>query len=409
MLNYEQASHYCATILIREYGFQKVEVQALKNELWLSHTSRKEFNLVRIYDVSLPDHNHQHSTKILEAISSIFQQKISFLELEMNQDETGVIVTDISTRISLNEHKIPDQFLKLFPKCSAIFDDLSDEQVQSIQQTMAPKAVASKKTFIQFIKALPLGTLSTSIFLVSISLILNGLSLLGYDIYALSIMFGAYYKTFIMAHFEIFRLFSYGFIHIDIFHLLMNTYALISLGNFMERIYGLKRFFVTIISGIIMGGLFVYVSQGNVLLVGISAGLFSLLGVLVVYLFETGLVRQPQIQTQLWRMVMMNVLISLIPGISVIGHIGGLITGVLIGLIYAKSKTLEHIKKHAFYALVLLITAVAGLAYVNESALPLYGITDQQVVDIADDFGLTWYAEDVSKALIEHYQKVSYE
>ena len=58
-----------------------------------------------------------------------------------------------------------------------------------------------------------------------------------------AIFLGAYYKPFIIAG-EFWRFLTAGFVHIDLWHILMNMLALRNLGMFMEKITGRWRYLV---------------------------------------------------------------------------------------------------------------------------------------------------------------------
>ncbi len=404
-----QSLRLCASILMNEYGYQRVDVQHLKNEIWLSHQNLKNYNLVRLYLADSPKLSTDHTNQILDAIKSVFHQKLSFLQVEFTLDASGFIEEETGSMMQVSAFKIPDEFIQAFPKCSQIFQEMDDKSYDKATAVLERRKQTQKpQNILEFFKALPKGTFYTSIVLVMISLLINGYSLLfETDIFSTAIFFGAYYKIFISAHFEIFRFLTYGLIHTDIFHLLMNVYALINLGNFMERIYGYQKFLITLATGIVMGALFVYVAQGNILLVGISAGLYAILGVLFVYLYETGLIKQPQIQAQIWRMVMINIFINFVPQVSVIGHLGGLVAGLLLGLGFSKSSKLAHLKQHSLIALALAFVALGVLSFQNTDATPIYGKNDAEVVEIARDINLSWYANDLEKSLMSYYVEVS--
>ncbi len=408
-MNLVKSLRLCASILINDYGYQRVEVSHLQDEVWLSHQNQKDYNLIRLYLGDKPRLKAEHTNQILDAIKSVFHQKLNFLELEFTEDASGVIESDYGLVIQVSALNLPEAFTKQFPKCAYIFKDMDDKSYDKATSILNRRQNAqTPQNFFGFVKNLPKGTLYTSIALIIISLAINAVALIfDYDIYAAAIFFGAYYKIFISAHFEIFRFLTYGFIHTDIFHLLMNVYALINLGNFMERIYGVKKFLITLIAGIIMGSLFVFISQGNVLLVGISAGLYAILGVLGVYLYETGLIKQAQIQAQLWRMVMINIFINFIPQVSVIGHVGGLIAGLFLGFAFSKSAKISHLKLHSMIALALLYISCAVLSFQYNDAKEIYAKTDTFVLEIANDFNLSWYAEDLSDSLLKYYLEVS--
>lgn len=404
----EQAQLYLAALLMKEYGYQKVEVQHLKDEIWLSHNGKKEYNLIRLYLAGQSKLSQAHTSQILEAIKSVFHQKLSFLEIELSDEKQEIKESTLSTLIQVSPLNIPESLLTVFPKCAQMFEPIDEKELEKLKGQINKKVTVNQpKNFLEFIRNLPKGTLILSIVLIILTLVVNGFALLGYDLFVSSIFFGAYYKTLINAHFEIYRFLSYGFIHTDFFHLAMNVFALVNLGNFMERIYGAQKFVLTIILGIIMGGLFVYIANGNELVVGISAGLYAILGVLFVYLYETGLIRQPLIQAQVWRMVMINVLINFLPQVSMVGHVGGLIAGLFLGFIFSKTAKLEHLRKHSMIALAILFVSLSALCFRSTNNNPLYVKTDLWLVQMADDLGLSWYAEDLSVSLYNYYAEVS--
>lgn len=406
-MSYKNALIQCAAILINDYGFQRVDVQNIKDEIWLSHATRKEFNLVRIYLSDKSFLNDKHTKQILGAIKSVFHQDSSFLELSIDDSESSLTQKEDRLIAKLSATQIPERILEAFPHLSLMFEEMDEAKLKQLEASIQKKdRVSNPKSFLAFLKVLPRGTLILSIALILISMIINGVSLLGYDIFATTIFFGAYYKTLINAHLELYRFLTYGFIHTDPFHLAMNVFALINLGNFMERIYGTAKFLMTVFVGIIVGSLFVYVAQGNVLLVGISAGLYAVLGVLGVYLVETGLIKQPQIRSQLWRMVMINIFINFIPSISVVGHMGGLLAGVFMGFGFSKSSHLAFLKRHAWIALGLLVVMVSSLGFRDQNATPLYPQTDQWIIELARDARLSWYADDLEASLNRYYVKV---
>jgi membrane associated rhomboid family serine protease len=232
------------------------------------------------------------------------------------------------------------------------------------------------------------------------------IQILGYvygDIYAASIILGAYYKTFVASGFEVWRFLTVGFVHISIFHLLINTMALMNLGTITEKIYGKARFTVILVVSIIIGSLFVYVGEGNNLTVGMSGGLYGLMGALFVYTFETGMIKQPNVRSQFIRILTVNIIISLMPGISLLGHLGGFVGGVLLGVIFTRNDAWSMLRKNTIVATLGLLLALSYLGVNNTNFSPLYGATDQKVLEIADDLGLGFYADYMEARLIDFY------
>lgn len=402
----------CANYLIEKEGYVRVDVRNIAHELWVNHPKKEKFNLIRIsidtgFNLRKVDDRNSH---IIKAIASVLQQEVSFLDLSLDTVGESKVMDETKTQVLLTPMGDIAVLKENFPLLNQIFES-NEEQTDEVAQLKekilkpSPSSIAPKNTF-EFIKSLPKVTLILLILIISISILINGLVFAGYDIYALSIFFGAYYKTFILANGEVWRFLTAGFVHTDLFHLAMNAFALMNLGNFMERIYGPKRFLITILSGIVMGSLFVFSAEGNALVMGISGGLYAVLGIMLVYLVETGLIKQKQIQSQVFRLVLINVMINFIPQISFLGHLGGFITGLLLGLVYTKHAKWQGLKKHALVALILLVVGLGGVSLTNQKRTPLYGQTDIWVIEMSESFGLTWYAERLSVQLESYYTEV---
>jgi rhomboid protease GluP len=132
---------------------------------------------------------------------------------------------------------------------------------------------------------------------------------------------------------EYWRLLAAGFLHIQPFHLLMNMYALYSYG-WLERTFGPALFAAILLLSIIGGNLLsVYLGNEGAITLGISGGLYGLLAAYMVLLFKLGLLQQPEIQSSLLRVLVINLVINLFPNVSRQGHAGGFLTGFVIAML----------------------------------------------------------------------------
>jgi len=400
-----------AQILIDKYGYNLIDVRAIQEEIWLNHPDKPEFGLIRLslykgFDLK---NIKERTLKIKQAIIQILPNVAKFWDVEI--DEEGFLQEDETERIHLviSPDESQSSLLEVFPEIKLAFSQSQDPEREledikkRIQYVKTPK---KPLTWLEQIKLLPRMTVSILAICIIITLSINGLSLLGYDIISVSILFGAYYKTFVLANYEVWRFFTAGFVHIDLFHLAMNGIALLNIGAFIERLYGSKRLLLILLNGIFFGTFFVFVGQGNILLVGISGGLYALLGVMLVYLYETGLIKQPMIQSQVLRMVFMNVLINFLPNISILGHLGGLISGVMLGLFFTKKPSWMGLRKHALIAMALISMFLVYFGISNPKTDPLYKGTDDIVIQIADQIGLGFYADQLRVSLDKYYIEV---
>jgi len=131
---------------------------------------------------------------------------------------------------------------------------------------------------------------------------------------------------------ELWRVITSGFLHGDPIHLLFNMLILFQLGSALESRLGRARFlgiyFVSLVGGSIGAMLLQSPTRGAI---GASGAVFGLMGTVVV-LSKRG--RSP-IEAGVGGLLVLNLVITFaLPGIiSIGGHLGGLVAGVLGGLV----------------------------------------------------------------------------
>jgi len=147
---------------------------------------------------------------------------------------------------------------------------------------------------------------------------------------------GAKVNTLIIAG-EYWRLFTANFLHIGILHLGFNTYALLILGTDMERRFGHARFLALyLIAG--LGGAVLSFVGNDAISAGASGAIFGLLGAMIAFLLtyrsEFGRYGQQRLRSLLL-VAGFNLVMGLsMPGIDNLGHIGGLLVGLMLGWAY---------------------------------------------------------------------------
>jgi len=131
-----------------------------------------------------------------------------------------------------------------------------------------------------------------------------------------------------------YRLITGALLHGGVYHIAMNMISFYNLGSFLEPILKTKRYLILLLAGLIgSGGFVVFMSQQNSMTVGFSGVIFSLFGCYVAWLIKTGNIRDGMVREQVTRTLITNAIISLMPGISLFGHLGGLIFGFIYGII----------------------------------------------------------------------------
>ena len=125
---------------------------------------------------------------------------------------------------------------------------------------------------------------------------------------------------------------AYGYLHIGLAHIGMNMFALYSLGRVLEPLLGGGRFFVLYTLSLLGGGMAIALSTAPHVTAGASGAIFGLLGAICALLWQRHRSahldeERRAIRGLLGRLLLPNVIISLLPGVSLLGHAGGLIVG----------------------------------------------------------------------------------
>lgn len=143
------------------------------------------------------------------------------------------------------------------------------------------------------------------------------------------------------------RLVSHLFVHIGVVHLLLNLYALFSIGLYLEPIIGrwmlLACFLVTGLLGGISSMWWDYTNVSA----GASGAIFGLYGVFLSLLITgaVGKEMKASLLSSIGIFIVMNLLYGMNEGIDNASHIGGLIGGIFIGLLSAVAFKWEKYRK----------------------------------------------------------------
>lgn len=128
---------------------------------------------------------------------------------------------------------------------------------------------------------------------------------------------GAKHNNAIIFHGEYYRLVTSMFLHGGIVHLLFNMYALYILGDFIERIYGAKKYLaIYFVSGIVASIFSLYFSP--VMGVGASGAIFGLLGAALVFAYN----EKDRIGKALVTNIIVIILLNVFIGLSMSNKIG---------------------------------------------------------------------------------------
>ena len=159
------------------------------------------------------------------------------------------------------------------------------------------------------------------------------------------------------------RLLAAMFVHIGLQHFVLNMVTLYFLGRIAEDLFGSKAFLVLYILSGLMGNLFVMTFSPEVVAAGASTALFGIFGAIASLRF---IARSPYIQylsQSYTSLILVNILFSFMPGISLAGHLGGLVGGGILAFVFPVYGERDSVKKTWRLGALLLYIAVAGLLY----------------------------------------------
>lgn len=124
------------------------------------------------------------------------------------------------------------------------------------------------------------------------------------------------------------RLFTAMFLHYGILHLLLNMYALWVLGRALEAALGPLRFAALYLLAGLGGDVAVYLFAPTTLAAGASTSIYGLFAAYFLVLRRLG-----RDASSVIPIIVINVVLTFtIPGISIAGHLGGLVAGAVVGL-----------------------------------------------------------------------------
>lgn len=164
---------------------------------------------------------------------------------------------------------------------------------------------------------------------------------------------------------EPWRMLTAGFVHSpdSVWHILINIYSIYIFGRVIEPMLGPARFLALYLISIFGGSAMVlWLSEPVVPVVGASGAFFGLMGAYLVMLRAIG-----DNSGLLVGLIAVNLVFGfIVPGISWQGHLGGLLAGMAVTAVYArtryKSGITQKIQVLGVVGLIVLVT-VAGVIF----------------------------------------------
>jgi membrane associated rhomboid family serine protease len=169
---------------------------------------------------------------------------------------------------------------------------------------------------------------------------------------------------------DVWRLVTSGFIHAGLPHLLFNMFSLWVLGSMLEPVVGRLRFALIYFASLLAGSFGALVAHPIGITVGASGAIFGLFGAAIIVLRTRGI---DPMESGLAFWLGLNLLLTFtVSGISIGGHIGGLVGGTLAAVaLYEVGPRLRlPFAASAAVCGLIAIAAVVGSIVVSDGSAP---------------------------------------
>ncbi len=342
---------------ITEKGYNPIVLHGAKNEIWLENMETESYEIVRI--VTNYIHNNDQFNYDLFRTKQILK-RIKKKTLSLNIDTLSIFLNindDVEVRDiphincanikSINDLNKYEFIVKNYP---TITDNTKFEE-KGFNLFLKVTNDINKKNEEESIKANDVFAKKTNIItpaIIIINIIVFVLMyIFGYGSYDVDtlIKFGANYGPLVKSG-EFYRLISCAFIHIGIFHLFFNMYALYIVGTQLENFYGKVKYLIIYLFSAIIGSLFSCLFTNSVS-AGASGAIFGLFGALIYFGYHYRVYLGSVIRSQIIPLIIFNFALGfMITGIDISAHIGGFIGGILMSMalgVKYKSTTSEKV------------------------------------------------------------------
>lgn len=195
------------------------------------------------------------------------------------------------------------------------------------------------ESFKQFLKLYPI--VST---IIAINFIVYILTIL--PVFGDFIFYAGMSVNYLISEGQWWRIITSVFIHGGFIHVLFNMFSLFLFGPELEKIAGKARFITIYLLAGIFGNVATVVTQDPLYAsVGASGAIFGIFGAFSALVYYTRRT-MPQLKQIIMPLVVISVIITFLsPNVNIASHLGGLVTGFLLGLSYFSPKRIVRWRK----------------------------------------------------------------
>lgn len=401
--------------LIINYDYQIVRIQQHKDDIWLMNPSQEHYPVLRISSkenaCTLSD--TEYIRNVHRVILNLIHREGPIMILNTNP-KCALVDNALMTQIRVTKGEVSNlSILSVFPGIDHVIHDVENasEEFANITKEIEEAHMKQQKATLERAKkaARPKATIVIMGICIVWFVATFICTLLTQNAVIGVIATGGYYKMNVLCAHEVYRLVTAGFVHGDIIQLLVNLYVLFSVGKLCERLYPKKDYVLIFLSAMVMGNVFVYAAAENTISYGISAGVLGLIAAYFVCLVGNGAWRLPTVRISMIQIAWYGVLMLLISGVPFIGSIGGILTGLFMGILCAGNRQFIELKKNIRVAGAILLVALGYLSMQVSTIQPVRKELDQALIDTYRNTPMDAYAQYLSSSFQSQYDKEEFE
>jgi rhomboid protease GluP len=357
---------HLATDGLTEEQFIVIALEAVKKLNWnVSYTSRT--GIIAYTKFSMSSYSEEVKITVSDSTATLKSectgsQLIDWGKNKRNIEKFISVYNELKASLSVTE--LDEKFEELKPNIVAQEEDILSQPPPTIKENIANVFALFKPTKGYIITPV---IIDLNIFLFLL-MVISGVNVIIPDNVSL-IKWGANFRPMTLEG-EWWRLITNCFLHIGVFHLLLNMYALAYIGVLLEPRLGTSRF----TAAYLLTGLCASVASlwWNDLTIsaGASGAIFGMYGVFLAMLTTNLIERAARraLMVSIALFVGYNLLNGMKGGIDNAAHIGGLISGILIGYSFypsLKNNASSKIKYVTIGVLTLLVGLMSVIVYVQ--------------------------------------------
>ena len=360
--------HYFVT----EEDYNPIILHGVNDEIWLENLNNP-YKVVRIVNHYI--HNNEQLSfdnfKVKQITNKLksktLSRKMKVLNIYLDLGEAVNLTSDSESESVVvkkitdlkNEHlisvfpdiltktKYEEKGMELFAKITNDINNANKEKTKKLD-----KIFSIKKPIITY----------CIIALCILAFILMYIFGNGYSDNLTLIKFGANLDILTVGLGEYFRLITCSFLHIGIFHLLFNMYALYVIGSQAESFFGKIKYLIIYLFSAVSASLLSLMFSANVISAGASGAIFGLMGALLYFGYHYRIYLGNVIKSQIIPIIVINLLFGfLVSGVDNAAHIGGLIGGFLMAMVLGVPE--HNDKSSRINGMILLLIYLAFVIY----------------------------------------------